>query len=63
MFPTKAVAIWQMMDDQQRGELVRSYFKDSGRWEDLGVASRGRHGSSSDPVYVVSARKPTTIGK
>ncbi len=63
MFPTKAVAIWQIMDDRQRGELVSSYFRSSGQWGDLGTTSRGRAGSYSDPVFVVSARKPRTVEK
>ena len=59
MFPTKAVAVWQSLDDRDRARLIGAYFQASGGWEDL--AARDISPSSpphSDPVYVVSARKP-----
>ena len=56
MFPTKAVAVWQALDDRRRGQLIASYFSASGGWEDL-RADDISPGHGSDPVYVVSARK------
>ena len=58
MFPTKAVAIWQELDDQRRGKLLGSYFVNAGGWgapEELDISPR--LGVYTDPVYVVSARK------
>ncbi|MSQ12362.1 MAG: methyltransferase domain-containing protein [Dehalococcoidia bacterium] len=58
MFPTKAVAVWQALDDTQRAQLIASYFMNSGGWstpEPRDLSPRTGH--PSDPVYVVSARK------
>lgn len=58
MFPTKAVAVWQSLDDNRRGQLVGSYFTSSGGWEDLSLYDISPDtGAYSDPVYVVAARK------
>ena len=61
MFPTKAVAIWQALDDHQRGGLVAAYFLKSGGWDpprmlDITTAAPS---APTDPVYVVTAHKPT----
>ena len=56
MFPTKAVAIWRMLDDQQHIDLVASYFHYAGDF--VGVEARNWSPSAyTDPVYVVLARK------
>ena len=58
MFPTKAVAVWQSLDDRRRGQLVGSYFASSGGWEEVALYDISPDtGLYSDPVYVVSARK------
>lgn len=58
MFPTKAVAVWQSLDDRRRAQLVGSYFTSSGGWEDIALYDVSPNtGAYSDPVYVVSARK------
>ena len=58
MFPTKAVAIWKALDDTRRGQLIASYFRNSGGWgppEVLDIG--GDQGPYADPVHVVSAGK------
>lgn len=70
MFPTKAVAIWQSLDDRRRAQLIASYFQNSwqnsgqgsgensGGWEDIrafNITPQLPH--YSDPVYVVAASK------
>ncbi len=58
MFPTKAVAVWQSLDDRRRGQLIGSYFTSSGGWENIALYDISPNtGAYSDPVYVVSARK------
>ena len=58
MFPTKAVAVWQSLDDRRRGQLVGSYFASTGGWEEVALYDISPNtGLYSDPVYVVSARK------
>ena len=61
MFPTKAVAVWQALDDRRRGQLIGAYFARSSGWE--AVTSRDISpdvGVHSDPVFVVSGRRSTT---
>ena len=59
MFPTKAVAVWQALDNHRRGQLIGSYFQSSGDWEDTSLYDISPSAATySDPVYVVSARKP-----
>ena len=58
MFPTKAVAVWQTLDEVQRGQLITSYFAVSGGWEQPRILDISPQlGFQTDPVYVVSARK------
>ncbi len=62
MFPTKAVAIWQTLDDRRRAQLIVSYFRNSGGWENvsaLNITPKLPH--YTDPVYVVTASKTPTI--
>ena len=58
MFPTKAVAIWQRLDDAGHGELVASYFANAGGWErpeKLDISPQRTF--YTDPVYGVAAEK------
>ena len=53
-FPTKAVLIWQALDDAGHAALVRRYFEWAGNWEN--VESLDRSPAGSDPLYAVVAR-------
>ena len=58
MFPTKAVAVWQSLDDRRRAQLIASYFQNSGGWGEIraiNITPPLPH--YSDPVYVVAATK------
>ncbi len=55
-FPTKAVAIWQMLDDRGHGHLVRRYFEDAGNWADIDVLDRSPRRWRGDPLYAVVGR-------
>ena len=57
MFPTKAVRIWQALNDQQRGALVQSYFQEAGGYENPEFLDLSPHPGISDPLYAVRARK------
>jgi SAM-dependent methyltransferase len=62
MFPTKAVAIWRMLDDQQHLDLVASYFHYAGDF--VGIEAHPLTPQSltyTDPVYVVMARKAASV--
>ena len=60
MFPPKAIALWQVLDDRRRGELIAFYFHLAGNFgtptfEDWTPPARGY----TDPVFLVwAARTP-----
>lgn len=54
MFPTKAVAIWQHLDERDRVGLVGRYFSDSGAFENLSVIDKSAPTQPhSDPIWAV----------
>lgn len=55
-FPTKAVAIWQSLDDRGHGQLVQSYFEQAGNWRAVEVLDRSPRRWRSDPLYAVVGR-------
>ena len=64
-FPTKAISLWTATDDATHAYIVGAYFHYSvpGGWTapkavDIGASKGGGlFGGSSDPMYVVYARK------
>jgi len=58
MFPTKAVAIWQSLDDVGHQQLVRSYYEQAGAFEAITLLDRSPRGWG-DPLFaVVGYRRP-----
>ena len=58
MFPTKAVAVWQRLDNLGRAQLIESYFHRSGGWDSPASSDiNPGPGSGADPVFVVSAAR------
>ncbi|MSQ33560.1 MAG: class I SAM-dependent methyltransferase [Dehalococcoidia bacterium] len=55
MFPTKAVLVWRMLNDEERAVLVQAYFRLAGGW--LDVQAEDRSAPPGDPLYLVWARK------
>lgn len=55
-FPTKAVAVWQALDDAGHVELVKRYLHDAGCWQEI-EARQAPHKRGSDPLYAVIARR------
>ncbi|HXN85925.1 MAG TPA: methyltransferase domain-containing protein [Candidatus Binataceae bacterium] len=52
MFPTKAVAVWQYLNESDRVGLVGGYFKESGAFEHIGAIDKSAPTEPpSDPVY------------
>ena len=50
-FPTKAVYVWQLLDDEGHSELVNNYFTASGAFEGIKIS---RHlPPNGDPLYAV----------
>jgi len=59
-FPTKAVAVWTAMNDNQHIALVSRYFEEAANWRELMVVRKeGSRSwmSGSDPLFIVHARK------
>ena len=58
MFPTKAVAIWRSLNDEQHAQLIAAYFNQAGNYVEVKAQDRTPQASDyTDPVYVVMARK------
>jgi SAM-dependent methyltransferase len=55
-FPTKAVAIWQALDDAGHAALIESYLRDAGNWSDIATLDRSPRLPGSDPLFGVVAR-------
>lgn len=55
-FPTKAVAIWQALDDQEHGQLVERYFQMAANWTAIEILDRSPSPTHSDPLYAVIGR-------
>ncbi len=55
-FPTKAVAVWRVLDDKDHAELIGLYFRLAGVFGPP-QAFDISPGPGSDPMYVVVARK------
>ncbi|MGQ9896695.1 MAG: class I SAM-dependent methyltransferase [Acidobacteriota bacterium] len=54
-FPTKAIAIWLMLDDAQRCQLVETFFHAAGVWQDIHILDRSS--GTGDPLYAVIGRR------
>jgi SAM-dependent methyltransferase len=60
MFPSKAIALWQMASEQQRPEIVMSYFAEPGTFEKIELIDHSRRaGVPSDPIWAVVGFKKT----
>ena len=58
MFPTKAVAIWRALSDEQHLELVETYLRTAGNFTAITTQNRTPLALTyTDPVYVVTAHK------
>lgn len=55
MFPTKAVAAWQALNNEDRIRLVAAYFDRSGGWDDPQLIDRSPAGA--DPLWVILATR------
>jgi SAM-dependent methyltransferase len=64
MFPTKAVAIWQHLDDYDRTRLVHRYFLDSGAFENIDVIDRSAAaGAPRDPIWAVAGYRTREVNR
>jgi SAM-dependent methyltransferase len=55
-FPTKAVAIWQVLDDTGHARLVARYLGQAGNWADIQALDRSPRLRGADPLFAVVAR-------
>jgi SAM-dependent methyltransferase len=54
-FPTKAVAIWQALDDAGHAQLVERYLRDAGNWRSIQALDRSPPTPGGDPLFAVVA--------
>ncbi|MCZ6875817.1 MAG: methyltransferase domain-containing protein [bacterium] len=58
MFPTKAIAIWRALNDQQHIQLVQRYFQHAGNFGAIEASDRSpKSAGDTDPLYAVLGRK------
>lgn len=55
-FPTKAVAVWQALDDAGHVQLVQRYLLDAGNFTHIHSLDRSPAGRRGDPLYAVVGR-------
>jgi SAM-dependent methyltransferase len=60
MFPTKAVAVWQSLDDAGHCQLVEQYFRQVGGFEDITTLDRSP-GRRSDPLFAVVGKRVGSV--
>jgi SAM-dependent methyltransferase len=56
-FPTKAVAIWQALDDAGHGQLVEQYLRAAVNWTAIETLDRSPGPGLTDPLFAVVARR------
>lgn len=56
-FPTKAVAIWRVLDDRDHADLVALYFRLSGQFSQAQAVDLSPNRGNSDPLYAVFAHR------
>jgi SAM-dependent methyltransferase len=61
-FPTKAVAIWQRLDDAGHAELIEGYLRDAGNWRSIQTLDRSPRTPGGDPLFAVVAHSKTQGG-
>ncbi|MBC8104446.1 MAG: methyltransferase domain-containing protein [Cytophagales bacterium] len=56
-FPTKAVAVWQQLSDQNHLKLVAHYLHEAGEWDEITLLDRSPRQGKGDPLFAVTARR------
>ncbi|WP_375447562.1 class I SAM-dependent methyltransferase [uncultured Fibrella sp.] len=51
MFPTKAVAVWQALDDAGHAQLVETYYEQTGQFTRIHTEDRSPSPRRSDPLF------------
>lgn len=51
MFPTKAVAVWQALDDAGHAQLVETYYEQTGHFTNIHTEDRSPAPRRSDPLF------------
>jgi len=59
-FPTKAIAAWQMLDDEGHQGLVEQFFEAAGNWTQITRLDRSP-ALGHDPLYAVVARSTGAV--
>lgn len=59
-FPTKAVRVWQKLDDEGHEALIKEYLRRAGNWTAFETLGRNSRRPGGDPLYAVVGRKTTS---
>lgn len=51
MFPTKAVAVWQALDDAGHAQLAETYYEQTGQFTNIYTVDRSPSPRRSDPLF------------
>ena len=57
MFPTKAVAIWQALDDEGHLQLIETYYQEASCFDEIEIIDCSAE--KGDPLYAVVGRRIT----
>ncbi|MBO0937112.1 methyltransferase domain-containing protein [Fibrella sp. HMF5335] len=61
MFPTKAVAVWQSLDDAGHAKLVETYYRETGLFTDIHTEDRSPNPRWSDPLFATIGTRNGTL--
>jgi SAM-dependent methyltransferase len=61
-FPTKAVAIWQALDDSVHARLIERYLDEARNWRDIQSLDRKPQPGFSDPLLAIIGRANRAYG-
>lgn len=56
-FPTRAIRGWLSATDEQRSEIVATYFRLAANWDEPVISPRTEPGRLGDPLFAVWARR------
>lgn len=56
-FPTKAIALWHMLDDAGHAQLIEHFLLEAGNFSGIHALDRSPHKGKSDPLYAVIGSK------
>ena len=63
MFPTKAVAVWQSLDDAGHAQLVETYYQETSLFNGIHTEDRSPSPRYSDPIFATIGSRNGTLAQ